>query len=95
MANITTAATQTLVAATATSDTIISQCSHIEIVNHGSGVIYARFDGTAPTVAGAGCFPVLAGERFRYRAPGPNGTPQVGLISAGTPTVSIIGLNLD
>lgn len=93
MADITKTLTQTLVAATATDDTIISQATACEIVNHGSGTVYVRVDGTAPTVAGAGSYPVLANERVRLSFAGSLAdTLAVRLISAGTPTVSIIAL---
>jgi len=93
VADITKTLTQTLTANTATNDNIISQANACEIVNHGTGTVYVRIDGTAPTVAGAGSYPVLANERFRLSFAGSlAATLNVRLISAGTPTVSIIAL---
>lgn len=92
MASITKAYTQTLSAATATDDTVTGTSNAVEIVNHGSGTVYFRFGSTAPTVAGADCQPVLAGERVRVASGAPFTNTQIRMISAGTPTVSIVAL---
>lgn len=95
MASITKALTQTLVAATATDDTVVGQHSAIEITNHTSGSpLYVSIGATAPTVAGADFFVVLGGDtkRFSKQGGGKTGGTQVRLIAAGTPTVTIAAL---
>lgn len=81
-------ATATLVAATVDTVTLSGGGGKVaEIVNHGTGTIYFRTDGTNPVSAAAENEVVLAGERLLRRLPA-NGIVRV--ISAGTPTYSVI-----
>lgn len=89
--------TQTLVAATATNDTITGQHAYIEITNQTSGtVVYVNIGATVPTVAGDNSFAVLglATKKFPKQGIGKTGGTQVQMISAGTPVVTIAGVNL-
>jgi len=58
-----------------------------EIVNHGTDVIYFRTDGTAAVEAADENEVVLGSERLAIKL-GDDG--EVSLISAGTPTYSVI-----
>lgn len=82
----------TLVAATATTVTLDQDYSEVSIVHHGDAAdpVYFTVDGAAPTVAGAGTDVVLSGGYVVTSAPGGSGATVVQLISAGTPTVSVI-----
>lgn len=94
MASVAKAITQTLVAATATDDTITGTHQYVSITNQTAGtVLYVSFGPTAPTVAGNDCFCVLGGDTILFARAGlgsPAGT-QVRMISAGTPVVTIAG----
>lgn len=81
-------ATATLVADTADTVTLSAGTSGKmgEVTNHGDGVLYVRGDGTAATVAGDECTPVLAGERV---AVGLTATGTLSVISAATPTYTV------
>lgn len=85
----------TLVASTVTTVTLDQDYSEVSIIHHGdnSSPVYALVDSgaTDPAVAGAGTDVVLSGGYAVLPAPGGGGTAtQVKLVSAGTPTVSVI-----
>jgi hypothetical protein len=62
----------------------------VAIYNHGTGVIYATIDGTAPTVQGADTFVVPAnGEPRIFSFPQGVSSKPVKLISSGTPSYSV------
>lgn len=89
--------TQTLVAATATNDTITGQHQYIEITNQTAGtVVYVSIGATAPTVAGDNSYVVLGNDvkKFPKQGTGKTGGTQVQMISAGTPVVTIAGVLL-
>lgn len=72
----------------------------VEILSvDGAAVIYGTLDGTAPVVAAANtfCVPAAAGSvQIRFPKPFPvptDPTVQVKLISAGTPTYHVTGID--
>lgn len=84
----------TLVAATVATLTFDEDFPEVEVMNvTGTSPVYFRFDGTNPTVGGAGCHvvPAIAGTTVR-RKPRTSGATVVKLISAGTPSVSARGI---
>lgn len=83
----------TLTAATVATVTVNGNFSCLHLLNQtASTVVYARGDGTNPTVAGDQCWPVLpvAEGTCVSVAPAVDGTTSVKLISSGTPTVSVL-----
>lgn len=88
--------TTTLTASTVNSDTLTGSFSAVEIVHHGNAAtpIYALLStaATVPTVAGDDEEVILPGERIRIPGAGANSNTVVSVISAGTPTVTIIGV---
>lgn len=78
-----------LVAATAQAVTVRTGVGGVWVINRtAASEIWARLDGIAATVAGAGCFCVLGSRNF----PTPAGsTVTVSLISATTPNYSVEG----
>lgn len=78
----------TLVAATADTVTLSGGGGkRAEIVNHGTGTIYFRTDGTAAVSEADENEVVLANERLAINLPD---TGILSVISAGTPTYSVI-----
>lgn len=94
MASVAKAITQTLVASTATDDTITGLHQYVSVTNQTSGtVVYVSFGPTAPTVAGNDCFCVIGGDTvtFARAGVGASAGTQIRMISAGTPVVTIAG----
>lgn len=91
------AKTQTLAASTVDTVTLTGSFSAVEIVHHGTvaNPIFANIGATGtPTVGGDDEEVILPGERVRipgYGAGG-GGNTVVSLISAGTPTYTVIGV---
>ena len=82
------AAHATLVAATADTVTMSGgQGKAAEIVNHGTDAIYFRVDGTAAVSAADENEVVIGSERLSVWLPD---SGEVSVISAGTPTYSVI-----
>lgn len=82
------AATATLVAATVDTVTLTGAIGKgAEIVNQGTDAIYFRTDGVAPVSAAAENEVVVGGERLAIEM---SSTGVVSVISAGTPTYSVI-----
>ena len=77
----------TLVANTADTVTFRSVWSQIEIINRGTDYLYARFDGTAATVAGDDCDVVMPGTAAVFTPP-PNAVTVASLISASATAYS-------
>lgn len=84
------AQTVTLSAATVATVTLTTNADHVDITNHGAGVVYVRLDGTNPTVAGDDAAVILA-STTRSFANFDSMDTVVKLISAGTPTVTVEG----
>lgn len=86
----------TLVAATADSVTLTGQAQFVEIVHHGDDTdpIYFTTGAavSAPTAAADDTEVILAGERLRIELPRQAEVRVVNLVSAGTPTYSVIGV---
>lgn len=82
-------ASGTLVANAATSVTVRTWDQGLWVFNRTATTeeIWCRFDGTAATVAGAGCYLVQGARNF----PTPDATVTVSLISSGTPAYSVEG----
>jgi len=93
MASVTKADTITLVAATAAATTLTQKWDVVEVVNHSTdAVVYARGDGTTATVAGDNNEAILPGERLSIGvAWSTAGEGTISVISAGTPTVTVVG----
>jgi hypothetical protein len=88
--------TVTLVADTVATVTLTSDWDYVEVVNvDGASAVYFTTDGTAPTVAGDECFPLgnvaNASRKVRKLKRSSETDTVVKLISAGTPTVTVIG----
>ncbi len=87
----------TLVAGQVSSVTFTDNISRVEIVSDGSAKVFYTVDGSTPTVGGAGCYPIpavgplISDERNTtpWQTAG-NLVDVVRLISAGTPTVSVV-----
>jgi hypothetical protein len=83
----------TLTANTVTTVTLDADFSTVEVLNvDGSASVYFTIDGAAPTIEGNGChvLPAAIGS-LAVRSDG-SGPTVVGLISAGTPKVSVRGV---
>lgn len=82
-------ASGTLVANTATPITVRSWDLGLWVINRATDgtEIWARLDGIAASVGGAGCFIVLGARNF----PTGNTNITVSLISSGTPNYSVEG----
>jgi hypothetical protein len=86
--------TVTLTATTVATLTYDEDFPEVEVMNvTGSAAVFVRFDGTNPTVGGAGCHvvPAVAGATIT-RKPRTSGVTVVKLISSGTPQVSARGI---
>lgn len=75
--------------ATTVATVTITAGSDILVICHGTGPIYGRTDGTAPTVQGDDCFAVPSNGWRIVRSGDRDGTRDVKLISAGTPDFSV------
>lgn len=85
------AKTATLVAATVDHVTLAIRDHGITIFNHDTtSVIWARFDGTDPTVEGDDCIPIPASGAFEVDSMR-QGFEDIRLISAGTPKYTVFG----
>lgn len=88
--------TYTLTADTNASIQITTPTRKIELVNHGTDVVYFATAGTEaglPTLAGGGAddeAPLLGGERLMQDVG--SGETWVTIRSAGTPTVSVVAI---
>lgn len=80
----------TLVAATVATVTVDGGFEFIEVVNHGTGTIYFTVDGTTPASQADETLVALQGERVKAENVDRAGTVDVKLISAGTPSYSVI-----
>ena len=82
---------KTLAAATADTVTFTDDVSKVEVVTDGAAALYVRVDGTAPTVGGAAShyLPAFASAKEITVPLSDEGTVEVKLISAGTPTYSV------
>lgn len=79
-------------ASTAETVTLNYAYKTLQIVNRGTAEIYARTDGTAPTVGGAECWVATGGQTVLIPNTGTGASTQVELISATAPTAySVIG----
>jgi hypothetical protein len=93
--------TLTLVAATATTITLDGAWSKVHLVVAPSGgTVYARGDGQVAAVAADLNFPVFPSPDEGTCIPvstatGLSGTSTISVISAGTPTVSVLECNCD
>ncbi len=86
----------TLVATTVATLTFDEDFPVVEVSNvDGAAAVYFRFDGTAPTVGGAGTHVLPAEIGSVRRKPKTSGVTVVKLISAGTPKVAVRGLRPD
>lgn len=90
------AKTATLAAATADSVTLSGQRSFVEIVHHGDETdpIYFTVDSAvaAPTAAADDTEVILPGERLRVGPVRAGVSTVVNLVSAGTPTYTVIAV---
>jgi hypothetical protein len=83
---------QTLAATVVDTVTLDADYDYVEVLNRASsGDIYFRVDGTAPTVAGAGCYVVQPGQSLQVLVKSPGNTV-VKLISSATPPYSVTGV---
>lgn len=64
----------------------------VEVLNDGATDIFVTVDGSAPTVAGGATWEVSPGTARVLRTPGGVVPTTVKLISAGTPTYSVTGV---
>lgn len=89
----------TLTANTVATVVINGNFPRLDVFNQtASTVVYARGDGTDPTVAGDKCYPVFAvpaEDTDVPTAPNVDGTTTIKLISSGTPTVSILACDCE
>jgi hypothetical protein len=81
----------TLAANTVTSVTLTGANGSVEVINrNGAAEIYFTVDGSTPTVAGNGTYPVPASiDSYVVQVGAAN--PTVALISSGAPTYSVVG----
>lgn len=86
--------TATLVANTVATLTFDTDFAQMEVNNvTGDAVVYFRFDGTAPVIGAAGCYVLRAEKGSVTIKPKTSGASVIKLISAGTPTVNVRGIN--
>lgn len=85
----------TLTADTVATVNLDNHAGDFEVVNRtGTGVIWVRFDGVDPVVAGDGTYAVVTTTRFRKAAIA-TAPLQVRLISSTTPAYSVQGGPVD
>lgn len=86
--------TVTLVANTVSTVTLDGNYSSVIIVKHGdSAAAWVGMDGDVPTVAGAGCIPLLPGSGERQITSEGQAATVAKVISTGTPVITVMGVS--